>query len=402
MNETKALIDPENEASTQMEEAMKEAEEHKLRFEPGQIIEAKVVLVRDEAAFVDLGGKSDFAIPVTELSTVPVTSAREVVKEGDLIKVMVTKANDDEKILLSKRRAEEEEIWNDLKEVFQNRKVVSGLVTGVVKGGLNVNLNGVHAFMPASHAVLGRTAELDNLVGQSLAVNILELDVEKRRVLTSRKSILEEERRKIEEEFFQNIKEGERRKGKVTRIANFGAFVDLGSGIEGLIHISELSWNRVKKVGDLLKEGDEVETVVTKVDATNKKLSLSLKQLGEHPWDQAVKNFVENTVYPGTVVRLESFGAFIRLAPEVEGLAHISQLADRRVNNPEEVLTIGQEVQAKILKIDRGSRKVSLSLKQVTTDQEKQQLDEFLGQQEDQPFVQNLGDFLKIKKKSLV
>jgi ribosomal protein S1 len=165
-----------------------------------------------------------------------------------------------------------------------------------------------------------------------------------------------------------------------------------------LIHISELSWNRVKKVGDLLKEGDEVETSVTKVDAANKKLSLSLKQLVDHPWDQAVKNFVENAVYPGTVVRLESFGAFIRLAPEVEGLAHISQLADKRVNNPEEVLSVGQEVQAKILKIDRGSRKVSLSLKQVTVDQEKQQLNEFLDQQEDQPFVQNLGDFLKIKK----
>jgi ribosomal protein S1 len=221
MVETKVLIDPENEASTQMEEAMKEAEEHKLRLEPGQIIEARVVLVREDAAFVDLGGKTDFAIPLAELSAASITSAREVVKEGDLIKVMVTKANDDEKILLSKRRAEEEEVWVDLKEVFQNGKVVSGSITGVVKGGLNVNLNGVRAFMPASHAVLGRPAELDNLVGQSLEVKILEIDVEKRRALVSRKSILEEERRKVEEEFFQNIKEGERRKGKVTRIVNF-------------------------------------------------------------------------------------------------------------------------------------------------------------------------------------
>jgi ribosomal protein S1 len=398
MNETKTLIDPEIETSSQMEEAMKEAEERKLQFEPGQIIEAKVVLVREDTAFVDLGGKSDFAIPLAELSTTPVTSARDVVKEGDYIKVMVTRTGDDEKILLSKRRAEEEQFWLDLKEAFQNGKVLTGLVTGVVKGGLNVDLNGVRAFMPASHAVLGRSAELDKLVGQSIEAKILELDVEKRRVLLSRKSILEEERRKLEAEFFQNIKEGERRQGKVSRITNFGAFVDLGSGIEGLIHISELSWNRVKKVSDLLKEGDEVETLVTKVDAANKKLSLSLKQLGEHPWDQAIKNFTENAVYPGTVVRLEPFGAFIRLAPEVEGLAHISQLAEKRVNNPEEVLNVGQEVQAKILKIDRANRKVSLSLKQVTTDQEVQQLNEFLGQQEDQPFVQNLGDFLKIKK----
>lgn len=398
MNETKTLIDPELEASSQMEEAMKEAGERKLELEPGQIIEAKVVLVHEDAAFVDLGGKSDFAIPLIELSAAPITSAREVVKEGDLIKVMVIRTGDDEKISLSKRRADEEQVWLDLKEAFQDGKVLTGLVTGVVKGGLNVNLNGVRAFMPASHAVLGRPAGLDNLVGQTIEVKILELDAEKRRVLVSRKSILEEERRKIEAEFFQNIKEGERRKGKVTRIVNFGAFVDLGSGIEGLIHISELSWRRVKKVGDLLKEGDEVETVVIKVDAANKKVSLSLKQTGEHPWYQAVKNFAENAVYPGTVVRLEPFGAFIRLAPEVEGLAHISQLADKRVNNPEEVLSVGQEVQAKILKIDRANRKISLSLKQVTTDQEKQQLNEFLEQQEDQPFVQSLGDFLKIEK----
>lgn len=397
MNETKTLIDSEIEASSQMEEAMKEAEERKLQFEPGQIIDAKVVLVREDAAFVDLGGKSDFAIPLAELSTTPVTSAREVVKEGDYIKVMVTRT-DEEKILLSKRKAEEEQIWLDLKEAFQNEKILTGLVKGVVKGGLNVDLNGVRAFMPASHAVLGRPSELDKLVGQTIEAKILELDVEKRRVLISRKSILEEERRKIEAEFFQNIKEGERRKGKVSRITNFGAFVDLGSGIEGLLHISELSWNRVKKVSDLLKEGDEVETLVTKVDAANKKLSLSLRQLCEHPWDQAIKNFVENAVYPGTVVRLEPFGAFIRLAPEIEGLAHISQLAEKRVNNPEEVLSVGQEVQAKILKIDRANRKVSLSLKQVVTDQEAQQLNEFLEQQEDQPFVQNLGDFLKIEK----
>lgn len=252
--------------------------------------------------------------------------------------------------------------------------------------------------MPASHATLGQSKNLEPLVGQNFDLKIIELDLEKRRVLVSRKSILEEERQKIEAEFFQNIKEGERRKGKVSRITNFGAFVDLGSGIEGLIHISELSWNRVKHVGELLKEGDQVEVLVTKVDPNAKRLSLSLKQIEEHPWYQAAKGFSEGNVYPGTVVRLESFGAFIRLAPGVEGLAHISQLAEKRVNNPQEVLSVGQEVQAKILKIDQANRKIGLSLKQVATDHEESELNEYMEQQKDEPFVQSLGDFIKIKK----
>lgn len=398
MSETKNQIDMENEASVPMDEAIKIAEERLVDLEPGQIIEAKVVLVRDDAAFVDIGGKSDFTIPLTELATTPVTSAREVVNSGDVIKVMVTRTGDEEKILLSKRRAEEVQVWLDLKEVFDTQRLISGVVTGVVKGGLNVNLNGVRAFMPASHATLGQSRNLEPLVGQTYDLKILELDTDKKRVLVSRKSILEEERQKIESEFFANIKEGERRKGKVSRITNFGAFIDLGSGIEGLIHVSELSWNRVKHAGELLKEGDEVEVLVTKVDPANKRISLSLKQIEEHPWYQAAKNFNEGEVYQGTVVRLESFGAFIRLAPGVEGLAHISQLAEKRINNPEEVLSVGQEVQAKILKIDRSNRKISLSLKQVTTDHEEEQINGFLEQQADQPFVQNLGDFIKIKK----
>jgi small subunit ribosomal protein S1 len=398
MSETKNQIDMENETSIPMDEAMKIAEERLVNLEPGQIIEAKVVLVRDDAVFVDIGGKSDFTIPITELSTTPVTSAREVVNSGDIIQVMVTRNGHDGKILLSKRRADEEKVWQDLKEAFDTQRLVSGSVTAVVKGGLSVSLNGTRAFMPASHATLGQSRNLEPLVGQTFDFKILELDPDKRRVLVSRKSILEEEHQKIEAEFFQNITEGERRKGKVTRITNFGAFVDLGSGIEGLIHISELSWNRVKHPGEILKEDDEVEVLIIKVDPDNKRLSLSLKQIEEHPWYQAAKNFNEGEVYPGTVVRLESFGAFIRLAPGVEGLAHISQLAEKRVNNPEEVLSVGQEVQAKILKIDRPNRKISLSLKQVTSDHEEEQINEFLELQQDQPFVQNLGDFIKIKK----
>lgn len=398
MNETKNQMTPEQETLIPMEEALKTAEERLPNFEPGEIIDAKVVLVRDDAAFVDIGGKSDYSIPLAELTAESAALAQEVVKTGDLIKVMVVRTEEEDKISLSKRRADERLVWLDLQEAFNSQSLVSGTVSGVVKGGLNVNLNGVKAFMPASHAVLEQTKNLESLVGQTFDMNILELDLAKKRVLVSRRKILEEERRKIEAEFFENIKEGERRKGKVTKILNFGAFVDLGSGIEGLIHISELSWNRVKNAAEVLNEGDEVEVLVTKVDPEKKRLSLSLKQIEEHPWDRAIKDFTEGAVYQGTVVRLEPFGAFIRLAPGVEGLAHISQLAEKRVNNPEEVLSVGQEVQVKIIKIDPSKRKVSLSLKQVASDREKEQLHAYLKQHQDQPFVQNLGDFIKTEQ----
>jgi small subunit ribosomal protein S1 len=331
----------------------------------GQIIEAKVILVRDDAAFVDIGGKSDLTIPVEELAVKTVNSAKELVKPGDIITVMVMRAGEEDKVRLSKRLVDQEQIWFDLETAFKEGAPVTGKVDGVVKGGLNVLIGGIKAFMPASQATLNPSKDLSDLVGQEFPVKILEFDHAKHRVLVSRRELLAAEKKRISAEFFGSIKEGERRTGTITRLTDFGAFVDLGSGIEGLIHVSELSWQRVKSAKEILNEGDRVEVLITKVDPAAQKISLSLKQIQPHPWKEGISQFKEGEIYPGTVARLESFGVFVRLAPGIEGLIHISELSWERVKSAKEILSEGDKVDVLITKIDTAAQKVSLSLRQI-------------------------------------
>lgn len=263
----------------------------------GQIIEVKVILVHDEEVFIDTGGKSDFSIPKEELSIKPVASAKDVVKAGDVLRVMVVRSRDDEKLHLSKRMVEQEQCWFDVEAAFKEGTTVTGTVMEAVKGGVTVNVKGIRAFMPASQATLGANKELEPLVGQEFPMKILEFERGKRRILVSRRVLLAEERSRNEQAFFSTIQEGERRQGVVTRITDFGAFVDLGSGIEGLLHVSELSWNRVKSPREVLKEGDKVEVLVTKLELETKRISLSLKQIQAHPWDEASVKFQEGEIY---------------------------------------------------------------------------------------------------------
>jgi small subunit ribosomal protein S1 len=361
---------------------------------PGQMIDAKVILVRDDAAFVDIGGKSDLTIPLDELTSEPATSAKEVVKAGDVIKVIVTKTGDEEKIKLSKRLYELEKVWLDLDEAVTQGSVVTGNVTEVIKGGLSVRVKGLRAFMPASQSGM-RPGNLEGLVGKEFPVKVTEVDRSKRRLIVSRRALLEEEKKKAETEFFATAHEGERRTGTVSRLTDFGAFINLGSGVEGLLHISEISWNRVKSPREVLKEGDAVEVLITKIDPETRKISLSLKQIQAHPWDQKIREFEEERVYPGTVVKLESFGAFVNLAPGLDGLVHISQISDKRIAKPDEVLQVGESVQVKVLKIDTAGRKISLSMKQVYADKEIKEVSSFIEGQDSTPVGQNLGDLIR-------
>jgi small subunit ribosomal protein S1 len=360
---------------------------------PGQIVDAKVILVRDDAVFVDIGGKSDLTISLDELTAEPVTSAKELVKPGDVIKVVVTKTGDEEKIKLSKRLYDLEKVWIDLDEAVNQGSVVDGNVTEVIKGGLSVKVKGLRAFMPASQSGVGQ-GNLEELVGKEFPVKVTEVDRSKRRLIVSRRAFLEEEKQKAEAEFFNTAKVGERRTGKVSRLADFGAFINLG-GVEGLLHISEISWNRVKSPREVLKEGDSVEVLITKIDSTARKISLSLKQIQAHPWDQKIREFEEGRVYPGTVVKLESFGAFVNLAPGLDGLVHISQISDKRINKPDEVLKVDEAVQVKVLKIDLANRKISLSIKQIEADKNVEEVSSFIEGQDNAPVGQNLGDLIK-------
>ena len=384
----------------QMPEAVvQELEAEMPRLEEGQILSGRVVLVQDDAAYVDVNWKSDLPVPLNELTREKVASAREVVKEGDVINVMVIAAEED-KIILSRRRAEEELLWEKLREVFHQKKLIKGKVSAAIKGGLQVDLDGVTAFLPASHADLGYVPDLNVLVGQELDLYIIEFSKPRRRVVVSRRLVLEEEREKAEQKLFAELKEGDVRTGVITRLASFGAFVDLGQGVEGLLHISEISWDRLNHPSERLKEGEEVKVQVIKVDPEAKRISLSIKQLAPHPWTTVAGRYKEGEIIEGEVVRLTSFGAFVHLEEGIDGLIHISQLSDERVEKAEDVVKVGEKVRVKVLRVDPEQKRIGLSLREANKPKvtpKKEERPELRYLEEDKPLSSNLGEILSEK-----
>ncbi|MGQ9779144.1 MAG: 30S ribosomal protein S1 [Bacillota bacterium] len=348
----------------------------------GEIVKARVVQVHDDLAFVDVGWKSDLPITKEELSLRPVASAKEAVRVGEEIEVMVVKADEEEGVILSKRRADQERRWQELQEALARGETVTGRVVEVVKGGLVVDV-GVRGFVPASQAALSYVADLAPFVGETWTMRLLEVDRAKRRVVLSRRAVLEEERERAKAEAFARLKEGDVVEGRVTRLVGFGAFVDLGAGVEGLLHVSEIAWERVKDPAERLAVGQEIKVQVIKVDPEAKKISLSLKALHPHPWSGVAERFPEGSIVSGKVVRLAPFGAFVRVAEGIDGLVHLSQLAERRVGKPEEVVAVGQEVKVKVLKVDEANRRLSLSMRAVTEEAAKEEVKSFLEGQED-------------------
>lgn len=363
----------------QMEEALAVRELHR-----GDIINGTVVQVRDDEVLVDVGGKSEGVIPLRECSCCDIRSPREMFKVGDEVKVMVIKVQDEEgKILLSKRKVDAEKAWEMLAELAEKHGNIEGTVTEVVKGGLLLDV-GIQAFMPASLVERGYVDNLQQYIGQTLTARVIEVRRDARKVILSRKAVLEEVYEKQKTSTWAEIEEGQVRKGTVKRLTNFGAFVDIG-GVDGLLHVSEMAWHRVGQPSEVLKEGDEIEVFVLSVDRQHEKISLSLKKVLPSPWTGITEKYPVGKVIKGKVVRLAPFGAFIELEPGVDGLAHISQLSDRRVNHPSDVLAVGQEVEAKIIEIDEVKGKISLTLKSLTEDQEKAEAKEYLEKQEATP-----------------
>ncbi|HEY8392153.1 MAG TPA: bifunctional 4-hydroxy-3-methylbut-2-enyl diphosphate reductase/30S ribosomal protein S1 [Capillibacterium sp.] len=370
------------------------------RLEEGKIIEGVVVAVNDDEIAVNVGGKSDFTIPLADLTSEKVTSAREVVKVGETIKVMVLKA-EDEKTRLSKRKADEELAWEELKTAFEQHRRVAGKILHAIKGGLQVSVNGLIAFLPASQADLGYVSDLSKLEGVESEFYLIDFEPRRHRAVLSRKAVLQEEREKVEAKVFAELSEGQTRKGVVTRLTPFGAFVDLGDGVEGLLHISEIAWERIPHPSARLQEGQEIEVLVTKVDQETKRISLSLKQLMPHPWSKVGEKYKVGDVVEGKVVRLTSFGAFVNLEEGVDGLIHISQLSNKRVEKPEDVVKIGDVVRAKVVKVDPEQKRIGLSLREA---QEKkpeppreQKQPEPIPGLEEKPLSSNLGDILAEK-----
>ncbi|QBS37919.1 30S ribosomal protein S1 [Thermaerobacter sp. FW80] len=333
------------------------------RLSRGQMVTGTVVQVADDHVLVDVGHKSDGTIPRHELRLLGGKRPDEVYHVGQQIPVVVLGFTDKGEggLLLSHRRAVEREAWESLRRAYEAGEPVEVPVVEQVKGGLVCDA-GVRAFMPASHVERGYVADLSPYVGTTVRAKIIELDRNKRRVILSRKQLLEEEARRRAEETLASLEEGQVRTGVVKGLTDFGAFVDLG-GVDGLLHVSEMHWGRIDHPRDLLKEGDTIQVKVLRVDRERGRISLSLKELMPDPWDDAERKYPVGSRVRGTVVRLVPFGAFVRLEPGVEGLVHISQLANHRVESPEEVVQEGQEVEVRVLRVQPQERRISLSMR---------------------------------------
>jgi small subunit ribosomal protein S1 len=347
-------------------EELIEALEASLRdFKDGDIVDGEVVKIDRDEVLLDIGYKSEGVIPSKELSIRHDVDPNEVVKVGDRIEALVLQKEDKEgRLILSKKRAQYERAWGRIEEVMTSGQTIKGPVIEVVKGGLILDI-GLRGFLPASLVDLRRVRDLQPFVGTELECKIIELDRNRNNVVLSRRAFLEESQSEGRKKFLENLQKGERRKGTVSSIVNFGAFVDLG-GVDGLVHVSELSWKHVDHPGEVVAVGQEVEVEVLDVDLERERVSLSLKATQEDPWKEFERTSTAGSVISGQVTKLVPFGAFVRVAQGIEGLVHISEISHEHVDTPESVLSVGQEVEVKVIDVDVSRRRVSLSMRQVT------------------------------------
>ena len=351
----------------------------------GDIIKGTVIQVQDDEVMVDVGGKSEGIIPLREMSLKDINSAKDLVDVGDEIEVMVLKWDDDGTILLSKKKVDSQKVLNKLGEDFNAGSIIEGTVTGTVKGGLLVDV-GMVAFLPASHVEDGYVKNLDQYIGRTLQFKIIEFNRNKRRgsqIVLSRKELVAEEKNRLKKEFWENIEEGQTRLGRVRRIVDYGAFIDLG-GFEGLLHVSEMEHRRVEHPSDILNEGDEIDVYILALDHEKERVSLSRKKLLKSPWEIAQEKYHEGDIVEGTVVRIAPFGAFVELDPGVDGLVHISQMANYRVEKPEDVVSVNEKIKIKIISIDPEQKRIGLSIKQVQDEEEANEVQQYLDEQEDE------------------
>ncbi|HNY61424.1 MAG TPA: S1 RNA-binding domain-containing protein [Caldisericia bacterium] len=347
--------------SSRLEKAVNDFEMKSVKR--GQLVNATVVKVTSDGLLVDVGQKSEGFIPRAEASTRDDVELASTFKTGDMIQCRVVKIGDDDgMIILSKKRADFELVWDRLKEAKDNKEILTTVATKAVKGGLLVDV-GVPAFVPRSQIDLNRNADPTKWVGKELKVRIIEVDRPTRRVVCSQKEVLEEDRERRREEFISNLKVGEIYEGTVVGLVEFGAFVDLGEGVEGLIHLSELSWGGRKTPQQVLKKRQKVNVKVIKIAGDEGRISLSLRQAQPHPWELVPYKYSVGDVVEGTVTRLLKFGAVVELEEGVSGLLHISQVSNHRVERIDTEIKEGQTVQCKILEIRVPDRKIRLSIK---------------------------------------
>ncbi|MDQ4084110.1 MAG: 30S ribosomal protein S1 [Actinomycetota bacterium] len=331
-------------------------------FKDGDIVEGDVVRIDMDEVLVDIGYKSEGLIPANELSIRKGADPHEIVELGQHVEALVLQKEDaDGRLILSAKRAAFEKAWNRIEEAHAEQHTVEGPVIEVVKGGLIIDI-GLRGFLPASLVDIRRVRNLDSFLGQRLGCKVIELNRSRNNVVLSRRAVLEEERKEERHRILTTLQEGDVITGTVSNLVDFGAFVDL-EGIDGLIHISELSWNHVDHPSEVVEVGEEVQVKVLEVDRDRERISLGLKQTRKDPWQEIVERVNVGETIHGRVTKLVSFGAFVEVAEGVEGLIHISELADHHVETPDEIVRSGDEVDARIIDVDAKRRRLSLSLR---------------------------------------
>ena len=336
-------------------------------FDEGDLIDGTVVKIEHDEVLVDIGFKSEGVIPARELSIRKDADPSEVVELGDRLEALVLQKEDkDGRLILSKKRAEYERAWIQVEDKFKAGEVVTGEVIEVVKGGLILDI-GLRGFLPASLVDLRRVKDLTAYLGTEIEARVIEMDRNRNNVVLSRRVLLEEGRKNERAEILEKLSKGMRLKGTVSSIVDFGAFVDLG-GIDGLIHVSELSWSHVNHPSEVVKVNEEVEVEVLDVDLQRERISLGLKQTTEDPWIKLVEVYPVDTIVDGRVTKIVPFGAFIELGDNVEGLVHISEMAMKHIDSPNQVVSVGDEVKVKVMDVNTDRRRISLSMKAAAED----------------------------------
>ena len=359
---------------TNFEPSFEEMLEESLKnFNTNERVMGTVLSIAPNEVQVDVGRKQTGFIPASELSNDPNARPEDVVKVGDVIELLIMKTNDQEgTIMLSKRRVDAQKGWEELKEKAESQEVLSGKVTEAVKGGVIVLYNGSRIFIPASQATATREESLEDLVGQDVDFRLIEVSQNgrRRRAIGSIRSVLKEQRAAQREEFWKTCEVGKRYKGVVKSLTSYGAFVDLG-GVFGMIHISELSWTHIKHPSEVVNVGDTVDVYIKDINEETKKISLGFKNAEDNPWEILKNNYPEGTVVKATIVGLTTFGAFANIIPGIDGLIHISQIANKRIEKPADVLKVGDVVEAKITAIDFDKKRVSLSMRALLPEDEQ-------------------------------
>jgi small subunit ribosomal protein S1 len=328
----------------------------------GEIVIGKVVQVSNDFVMVDVGSKTEGMIPARELRD---SSGNIPVNVGDEIEVLVERRDEDDNLILSRDKAARIKVWGNIKEKFENSQPILGLITQRVKGGLTVDI-GIPAFLPGSQVDIRPVRDLDRFVGQSMLFNILKYDRERNNVVLSRRAIMEKERESDRKQLLETIEEGKVVEGIIKNITDYGLFIDLG-GIDGLLHVTDISWGKVPKPSDMFNKGDKIEVKVLSFDRDKERVSLGLKQLTENPWERIADKYPVGTVLEGKVVSIVDYGAFLELEPGVEGLIHVSEMFwTREIRHPSKVLSVGQILKVMILEVNSESKRISLGLKQTT------------------------------------